>query len=517
MPRSPPFIILFSEMANIAVSLTQSLSTHAFRLLGVADLQVLIVVEDPNGNRIWTANGKLRNEFVNEKKIENRSWAMVELEFENDVRKDDDEDLRTLKPKIEPKIEENIVKSSNPSADSAAFKGPSKHLNGSSEPELKEISTSSLREIVNRVNLPRSSFDPPKSSIPVPQPSPIPVPETNGLALACIHCGRGHSALDCPMVNVCPSCGVLGHAVVDCPKRAKVFLNTTPTTDVLQPSSKKPRLAFLGSTPTATPSEKDAAQVQEASSKSIKCDHTAAVTCYKCGAPGHYADKCTETHRSLIERENREVTCFKCGKKGHYANKCDWYAREGQRARESVEREAKRSKERSAERSADDDVIVLEPSPKKASPERAAPHAKVVCHKCGQLGHKSPDCPNRAKGRDAVVCYTCGKPGHKKPDCPAAVSSKNKKEGSARVDPSPDSQARNTPRVEDVPDGDDADIDYREEGVRSAKIGHRLQLLNAVVRTPVCTWWEVIVVLTLRRIGITLIEVSSFTAIYSRE
>ena len=70
-------------MANVAVSVTQSLAQHAFRLLGIADLNALLVVEDPNGNRLWTANGTLRNEFLNEGRIDNRKWAMEELQFED--------------------------------------------------------------------------------------------------------------------------------------------------------------------------------------------------------------------------------------------------------------------------------------------------------------------------------------------------------------------------------------------------------------------------------------------------
>ena len=58
--------------------MTSALS-HALRILDLAGLQVLIVAENSEGDRFWSANGKLGGEFVNEGKIENREWKMFQI------------------------------------------------------------------------------------------------------------------------------------------------------------------------------------------------------------------------------------------------------------------------------------------------------------------------------------------------------------------------------------------------------------------------------------------------------
>ena len=61
------------------MNLVASLFKHAYRLLDIADHQLLIVVENTEGYRFWSGNGKLRSEFVNAGALEYRSWRMVEL------------------------------------------------------------------------------------------------------------------------------------------------------------------------------------------------------------------------------------------------------------------------------------------------------------------------------------------------------------------------------------------------------------------------------------------------------
>lgn len=41
----------------------------------------------------------------------------------------------------------------------------------------------------------------------------------------------------------------------------------------------------------------------------------------------------------------------------------------------------------------------------------------IICHKCGEPGHKAPQCP-RNQHRGQIVCHNCGVPGHRTPQCP---------------------------------------------------------------------------------------------------
>ena len=63
--------------------LITSVTSHASRVLAIAKLKVLILIEDGDGNRYWSGNGRLRNEFVKEGKVENRYWGMFEVKVRN--------------------------------------------------------------------------------------------------------------------------------------------------------------------------------------------------------------------------------------------------------------------------------------------------------------------------------------------------------------------------------------------------------------------------------------------------
>ena len=59
--------------------LFSTISSYVIALLDTAQLKVLLVAENGDGERYWAGSGKLRNEFVNEGKIDNRSWGMLEF------------------------------------------------------------------------------------------------------------------------------------------------------------------------------------------------------------------------------------------------------------------------------------------------------------------------------------------------------------------------------------------------------------------------------------------------------
>jgi hypothetical protein len=48
---------------------------------------------------------------------------------------------------------------------------------------------------------------------------------------------------------------------------------------------------------------------------------------------------------------------------------------------------------------------------------------EIICHHCGQAGHKRPQCPARIKEMKneqakEIICHHCKQPGHKRPSCP---------------------------------------------------------------------------------------------------
>jgi len=67
------------------VKLTKALMMHANDLFDLTNSQVMILIETPSGERVWSANGRLRNEFDKEGRILNRSWGMKEVLVESSV------------------------------------------------------------------------------------------------------------------------------------------------------------------------------------------------------------------------------------------------------------------------------------------------------------------------------------------------------------------------------------------------------------------------------------------------
>jgi len=63
-----------------------------------SDWELLVIVENKDGERFWSGKGRLRNEFAHGRKVENRSWGMYEVQDEdvhdaddvNDINDDDD-------------------------------------------------------------------------------------------------------------------------------------------------------------------------------------------------------------------------------------------------------------------------------------------------------------------------------------------------------------------------------------------------------------------------------------------
>ena len=67
-------------MDDVSQMLVTSLFKHAHRILDIANLQVMVFVENWDGDRFWSGNGKLRNEFVTTGKLSNRSTGIFEVE-----------------------------------------------------------------------------------------------------------------------------------------------------------------------------------------------------------------------------------------------------------------------------------------------------------------------------------------------------------------------------------------------------------------------------------------------------
>ena len=45
-----------------------------------SDWELLVIVENKDGERFWSGKGRLRNEFAHGRKVENRSWGMYEVQ-----------------------------------------------------------------------------------------------------------------------------------------------------------------------------------------------------------------------------------------------------------------------------------------------------------------------------------------------------------------------------------------------------------------------------------------------------
>merc|ERR1712142_1076128 len=71
-------------MEELVVQLTKALMLHAVDLSAITNSQVMIVIETPTGDRFWSANGKLRNEFVQTGRLSNREWGMKEVNADAD-------------------------------------------------------------------------------------------------------------------------------------------------------------------------------------------------------------------------------------------------------------------------------------------------------------------------------------------------------------------------------------------------------------------------------------------------
>ena len=282
-------------MANVAVAVTQSLAQHAYRLLGLAELNALIVVEDPNGNRLWTASGRLRNEFLQEGRLEFRKFAMEELILENMPSGD-------------------VVKGLNPKPNDA-----------------------------------------------------------NGLEIQqhCVHCKGDHSPLNCPNLEVCPGCGVMGHAIGECPQ----ILAANPVPSA--PISSFP-LGISGSSAHAAPQRPICIKCNQLGHRANTCPN-----CPICKQGDHQVANCPAVAKVAKTAGNtKRIVCFNCKKSGHAAGECP--------------------------------DVVCRKCGEKGHMIRECPNpSKIVCHACGEPGHKSPNCP-KAK----VVCHTCGEAGHKAPKCP---------------------------------------------------------------------------------------------------
>lgn len=113
------------------VKLTKALMMHANDLFDLTNSQVMILVETPSGERVWSANGRLRNEFDKEGRISNRAWGMKEVIVESSINSTNllDEKRPETPPVVQPPPSASPAKSASalvptPSASSSSTPFP---------------------------------------------------------------------------------------------------------------------------------------------------------------------------------------------------------------------------------------------------------------------------------------------------------------------------------------------------------------------------------------------------------
>ena len=355
-------------MANVAVSVAQSLAQHAFRLLGIADLNALLVFEDSNGNRLWTANGKLRNEFTKQGRIDHREWGMMEIRIENGTCLKNDDIIRDNR--------------------------------SHSHPDSKTDTTSTVSEDLECCNNYYSSE------------SGLIDPLSKNTA-SFRHLGEGYPHLVTDGNNGFYDDGnwpteepQVGYATVSANNSVSVKL-VTDNTAVHQ----NVETSAIGTLNEPLPMSDLLANLS--CSKCGKTGHIASLcyaNCLLCGASDHLGADCRlfadeglagaglgyetdsgydpECGQNYNGRQNPQpnlvtppqwasetLTCTKCGGAGHESLRCP---------------------------------------------------VKPMCSKCFQFGHRILDCPfaNSGRVKPSDICFQCGETGHRKATCPKTICHK---------------------------------------------------------------------------------------------
>jgi len=90
---------------SAAEAITRALVNYANRLLAVANLKMILMIEDENGDRFWSATGKLKKEFMHTNRLERRPWGMFQVR-EDGIIKDE---FRPPSPQPLPPGEEDVM------------------------------------------------------------------------------------------------------------------------------------------------------------------------------------------------------------------------------------------------------------------------------------------------------------------------------------------------------------------------------------------------------------------------
>ena len=219
----------------MAEGLARDLASYAFGLIKEQPLKCFVMIEDDDGNRFWAANGKLRSEFLHERKVENRNWGMFEQEdvppatstnLKDHPPSDPSSSRRDRKrgnsPRRRSPSRRDRDRDRRPSRPSDADgRGPprdrdrSHHSGGHSKHSVHDIQYNKDRyNNLDEVDFEDAGHDGPSSVRDVGDPRSFGV-DSGGF-------DSGPGRYD--PLDVCPSCGCLGHDVPDCP----LILNQIP-------------------------------------------------------------------------------------------------------------------------------------------------------------------------------------------------------------------------------------------------------------------------------------------------